>query len=85
MTRLEMFNNYIQNLNDENESAKWYYFYKHPEEYLLYKNEPQVIEYLVKEKGANMEYKVQHTASKESSHILSVKYMVPLLSLLLLF
>ena len=85
MIRLEMFNNYIQNLNDENESAKWYYFYKHPEEYLLYKNEPQVIEYLVKEKGANMEYKVQHTASKESSHILSVKYMVPLLSLLLLF
>ena len=85
MIRKEMFDKYVQNLNDENESAKWQYFYRHPQEYLLYQNEPQVIEYLIKEKGINIEYKVKHTASKESSHILNIKYMAPLLSLLLLF
>lgn len=85
MIRKEMFDKYVQNLNDENESAKWQYFYRHPEKYLLYQNEPQVIEYLIKEEYGNIEYKVKHTASKESSHILNIKYMAPLLSLLLLF
>lgn len=85
MTRIEMFENFVKNINDENESAKWYYFYENPKEYLLYKDEPQIIEYLVKEEGGYIEYKVKHTASKESSNLLSIKYMISLLALLLLF
>lgn len=79
MLRLEMFNNFKNNLNDPNESAKWKYFYEHPEEYLLYKNEPQIIEYLVKEKGGNYDYK-----PKQSSSMINIKYLA-LLSLILLF
>lgn len=85
MTRIEMFENFVKNINDENESAKWLYFYKNPEEYLLYKDEPQIIEYLIKEQEGNIEYKVKHTASKESSNLLNIKYMISLLALLLLF
>ena len=85
MTRIEMFENFVKNINDENESAKWLYFYKNPEEYLLYKDEPQIIEYLIKEEDGNIKYKVKHTASKESSNLLNIKYMISLLALLLLF
>lgn len=79
MLRLEMFNNFKNSLNDPNESAKWKYFYEHPDEYLLYKNEPQIIEYLVKEEGENYDYK-----PKQSSSMINIKYLA-LLSLILLF
>lgn len=79
MLRLEMFNNFKNSLNDPNESAKWKYFYENPKEYLLYKNEPQIIEYLVKEEGGNYDYK-----PKQSSSMLNIKYLA-LLSLILLF
>lgn len=85
MTRLEMFKKYKESLNDPNESAKWEYFYNNPKNYLLYQNEPQIVEYLIKEVGGNYEYKVQHTASTESSSILKMKYLIALLSLILLF
>lgn len=85
MTRLEMFKKYKESLNDPTESAKWKYFYENPENYLLYQNEPQIVEYLIKEKGGNYDYKVQHTASTESSSILNMKYLIALLSLILLF
>lgn len=79
MLRLEMFNNFKNSLNDPNESLKWKYFYENPKEYLLYKNEPQIIEYLVKEEGGNYDYK-----PKQSSSMINIKYLA-LLSLILLF
>ena len=33
----------------DNELRKWYYFYENPKEYLLYRNEPQVMDYLVQQ------------------------------------
>ena len=65
-TKLEMFKNYKNNLNLEecknnydytepytcknNELRKWWYFYYHPDEYMLYKDQNEVINYLVQEK-----------------------------------
>lgn len=93
MTRLEMFKKYRDTLDglddckggqcENDELAKWKYFYENPEEYLLYKDEPQIIEYLIKEEEGNYYYKVKHTSS--NSNILNMKYMLALLSLLLLF
>ena len=95
MTRIEIFNNYkkrVDQLNcratgceDDDEIIKWLYFYTNPQEYLLYKNEPQIIEYLIKETIPKYNYKVYHTSSTESSSILNIKYLIAILSLLLLF
>ena len=95
MTRIEIFNYFkkrVDQLNcratgcgDDDEIIKWTYFYNHPEEYVLYKNEPQIIEYLIKEYYGKYNYKVYHTSSTESSSILNIKYLITILSLLLLF
>ena len=95
MTRIEIFNYFkkrVDQLNcratgcgDDDEIIKWLYFYNNPEEYVLYKNEPQIIEYLIKERFRQYNYKVYHTSSTESSSILNIKYLIAILSLLLLF
>lgn len=43
----------------DDELRKWFYFYEHPEKYILYQNEPQVMEYLIQEKYKD--YKAEHT------------------------
>ena len=94
MTRIECFNYYKKRMDqlncratgcEDNELTKWEYCYDNPEEYMLYKNEPQIIEYLIKENYGNYNYKVYHTSSTESSSILNIKYLIAILSLLLLF
>ena len=91
MTRIEIFNYFkkrVDQINcratgcgDDDEIIKWLYFYNHPEEYVLYKNEPQIIEYLIKEYYGKYNY----NSSTESSGILNIKYLITILSLLLLF
>ena len=94
MTRIECFNYYKKRMDqlncratgcEDDELTKWEYCYEHPEEYVLYKNEPQIIEYLIKEDAGQYNYKVYHTSSTESSSILNIKYLIAILSLLLLF
>lgn len=95
MLKLELFNDYKKRMDelgcratgckDDDELKKLIYFYYHPEEYLLYKDEPQVVEYLIKENGNAYSYKVQHTSSTESSNLLNIKYFIAFLSLILLF
>ena len=92
MTRYEIFNNYKKRLEsitdckefhcEDDELNKWYYFYHHPKEYILYQNEPQVMEYLVQQSYSK--YKAKYTSPYESSNLLNIKYLC-LLSLLLLF
>jgi hypothetical protein len=92
MTRYEIFNNYKKRLEsitdckefhcEDDELNKWYYFYHHPKEYILYQNEPQVMEYLVQRSYSK--YKAKYTSPYESSNLLNIKYL-SLLSLLLLF
>lgn len=43
----------------DDELRKWYYFYENPGEYILYQNEPQVMEYLIQQDYIN--YKAEHT------------------------
>lgn len=43
----------------DDELRKWYYFYEYPEEYILYQNEPQVMEYLIQ--NYYKDYKAEHT------------------------
>ena len=81
MERLEIFNKFKNSLNDPNESIKWKYFYHNPEKYLLYKNEPQIIEYLIKEKGRNYDYKPKLSSSNSS--VLNMKYLTLLLLIFL--
>lgn len=91
MLKLEFFKNYRERLaglscketNDceDNELSKWKFFYEYPEYYFLYKDEPQVLEFLIQMHG--FPYKAKHT-SPDASSILNIKYLT-LLSLLLLF
>ena len=91
MLKLEFFKNFRERLdglscketNDckDNELSKWLFFYYYPEYYFLYKDEPQVLEYLIQANG--FPYKAKHT-SPDASSILNIKYLT-LLSLLLLF
>ena len=94
MTRIECFNNYKKRMDqlncratgcEDDELTKWEFCYDYPKVYLLYKNEPQVIEYLIKEGLGKYNYKVYHTSSTESSSILNIKYLIAILSILLLF
>lgn len=94
MLRLELFANYKKRMDslgcretgceDDDEITKWLYFYNNPEKYILYKDEPQVVEYLIKEENNKHSYKVKHT-STESSILLNIKYFMVLLYLILLF
>lgn len=90
MLKLELFKKFKERLDkldcrgtgdcEDNELNKWRYFYYHPDDYLLYQNEPQVVEYLIQ---TEYKYKAEHT-SPASSSLLNIKYLT-LLSLLLLF
>ena len=91
-TKLEMFKNMKEKMDslncretgcEDDEVYKWKYFYYNPQEYLLYQNEPQVMEYLIQTSFS--QYKAEHTSPTESSSLLNVKYLTALLSLLLLF
>lgn len=62
----------------DDELRKWFYFYQNPWEYILYKNDPQVMEYLVQEQYEN--YKAEHTT--DSSGFLSLNILIILLFLL---
>lgn len=59
-----------------NELRKWWYFYHYPDEYLLYKDEPLVMDYLVQQ--AFPEY------ASESGGFLAFKYIIYLFILLIL-
>ena len=65
-------------LCNDNELKKLKYFYDHPEDYLLYQNEEQVVDYLVQNK-----YKT-YVAQDLSNGFLNLNYFI-ILSLLLLF
>jgi hypothetical protein len=43
----------------DDELRKWYYFYINPGKYILYQNEPQVMEYLIQD--SYKDYKAEHT------------------------
>lgn len=68
---------------EEIEVKKLKYFYENPEEYLQYKDEPQVVEYLIKELGGDSTYKPKYTSSN-GSNSLNISYLMALLSLILL-
>lgn len=61
----------------DDELRKWYYFYGKPEEYILYKNEPMIMEYLIQTKYSN--YKAQHT---NSSGFLNLNILILLFALI---
>ena len=91
MLKLGFFKNYKERLDslgcretgdcEDYDLCKWKYFYYHPEEYYLYQNEPQVLEYLMQK--AKCKFKPKHTSPTGSSNLLNIKYLT-LLSLLLL-
>lgn len=43
----------------DDELRKWKYFYDHPNNYILYQNEPQIMEFLIQEEYKD--YKAEHT------------------------
>ena len=64
----------------DNELKKLYYFYEHPEDYLLYQNEEQVVDYLVQK-----EYKTYVAKDLSNGNgFLNLNYFI-ILSLFLLF
>ena len=94
MLKVKLFKDYKEKMDqlncrengckEEDEVKKLLYFYNHPNDYLLYKDEPQVVEYLVKESGGVSSYKPKHTSSN-GSNSLNIRYLIALLSLILLF
>lgn len=62
----------------DDELRKWYYFYLNPEEYILYQNEPQIMEYLIQTSYPN--YKAEHT--KSTSRFLSLNILILLFALI---
>lgn len=92
MLKLGFFKNYKERLDslgcretgdcEDYELCKWDFFYKYPDAYYLYQNEPQVLEYLMQNYGCK--FKAKHTSPTGSSNLLNIKYLT-LLSLLLLF
>lgn len=68
---------------EEDEVKKLKFFYENPTEYLQYKDEPQVVEYLIKELGDDSSYKPKLTSSN-GSNSLNIRYLLVLLSLILL-
>lgn len=90
MLKLELFKKFKERLDkldcrgtgdcEDNELNKLHFFYDNPDYYLLYQNEPQVMEFLIQ---TSYKYKAEHT-SPSSSSLLNIKYLT-LLSLLLLF
>ena len=93
MLKVQLFKDYKEKMDqlncretgckEEDEVKKLKYFYDNPGNYLLYKDEPQVVEYLIKEAGADSSYKPKYTSSN-GSNSLNIRYLMPLLSLILL-
>lgn len=79
----ECLNNY--DINDptcrDNELRKWFYFYEHPKEYLLYQNEPDVIDYLIQQEYK--EYLPIRNETDNSSGFINVSIMMILFLLIL--
>lgn len=61
----------------DDELRKWYYFYEKPKEYILYQNEPMIMEYLIQTKFPN--YKAEHV---NSSGFLSLNILILILALI---
>ena len=90
MLKLGFFKNYRERLDslgcretgdcEDFELCKWRYFYYNPEEYYLYQNEPQVLEYLMQDYGCK--FKAKHTSPNGSSYLSNIKYLTLLLLLL---
>ena len=90
MLKLDLFKKFKERLDkldcrgtgdcEDNELNKWHFFYDRPDYYLLYQNEPQVVEYLIQ---TQYKYKAEHI-SPASSSLLNIRYLI-LLSLLLIF
>jgi hypothetical protein len=90
MLKLGFFKNYKERLDslgcretgdcEDYELCKWDYFYNHPDEYYLYQNEPQVLEYLIQKDGCK--FKAKYTSPNGSSNLSNIKYLTLLLLLL---
>ena len=94
MTKYDLFKKYTQSMEKcrdiinydepytcgDPELRKYFYFYFHPDEYVLYKDETQVVEYLLQ--NAYPTYKASDAGLKGSN--LNVKYFMLLLILLAL-
>lgn len=61
------------------------YFYSFPDGYLLFIDEPQIVVYLIKEKWGFRSYSTQHISSNGANSLLNIKYLMALLSLIILF
>lgn len=65
----------------DNELRKWNYFYTHPEEYLLYQNEPDVTEYLIQQEYK--EYLPIRNETDNASGFINVSILMILFLLIL--
>ena len=65
----------------DNELRKWFYFYSNPEEYLLYKNDPDVLDYLIQQ--SYKQYLPIKNETTDYSGFINVKYFMILLLLIL--
>lgn len=65
----------------DNELRKWYYFYNNPKEYLLYKNEPDVMDYLVQQ--TFKEYLPIRNETDNASGFINVRILMFLFLLIL--
>lgn len=61
----------------DDELRKWWYFYGKPEEYILYQNEPMIMEYLIQTEYPN--YKAEHF---NSGGFLSLNILILLFALI---
>ena len=59
----------------DDELRKWFYFYENPGKYILYQNEPQIMEYLIQEKYPN--FRAEHTS--DSSRFINLNILLILL------
>lgn len=85
MLRLELFSNYKNRLDslsncretdcEDNELNKWHYFYNNPKEYLLYKNEPEVIGYLLQSNNYKYSINGANTLGKINSLIVLLLFL----------
>ena len=65
----------------DNELRKWYYFYENPEIYLLYKNDPDILDYLIQQKYK--QYLPVKNETTSYSGFINVKFFMILLLLIL--
>lgn len=65
----------------DNELRKWFYFYQNPEKYLLYKNDPDVLDYLIQQ--TFKQYLPVKNETTNYSGFINVKIFMILLLLIL--